>query len=283
MLTLRRFPSAKAAQLQLEKIVAPSNAEVEALVEIGKSDFCGLGELAKTASERVLGMPYWPLDVVALTSLCTDEKKLSMYAEKALETATKACPSCHRFIAYAGTLLQYFPKNEDIREWVVNGTERLISVDVPIQAYLPLFDVLNKSGVDMSAQWYTGFVTGPLSEAVRYGIGPKSMAKFIRQIAKAPNRFEFAEPVNIMVDIATEKAKGPKEAAQVYAAAAMLKLEGVKLPSDIARGVLELQGEISEEERQAVEECRKRAPTPTFAERQQERAERMERRPPESR
>ena len=267
----------KAARVQLEKIVAPSNAEVEALVEIGKSDFCGLGSLAKDAAERVLGMPYWPLDVVALTSLCNDEGKLSLYAEKALETATKACTSCHRFIAYAGTLLQYFPKNEDIREWVVNGTERLIGVDVPIQAYLPLFDVLNKSGVDMSAQWYTGFVTGPLSEAVRYGIGPKSMAKFIKQIGKAPNKYEFTEPVNIMIDIATEKAKGPKEAAQVYAAAAMLKLEGIKLPSDTARGVLELQGELTEEERTAVEQCRKRAPTPSFAERQQER---MERRPP---
>eukprot|EP00758_Cryptobia_borreli_P011633 Tbor_TRINITY_DN5679_c1_g3::TRINITY_DN5679_c1_g3_i1::g.8736::m.8736 len=243
----------------LQEIVAPNSAEIEVIMEVGTTDFCGLGSTAKEVASKILSQNQWPLDMVALSCLCSPSEQAE-HPDKALKIATVTCNTTNRFVACCGTLLQHFPKNENVREWAIKGANRILELNAQIQVYITMFKIFNEHKIELGNTWYQTWVFGPLSSQCKT-LGVTQLGFFLEQIRIAtPDPHAYREAVTFMLALATEAAKSPEQLAPIFITVA--KIGGIPLSGEGTSKILEKVTTLSVDERALLEKTEKSEQVP---------------------
>lgn len=218
-----RADAEKQLAANIPKLIAPSCAEIEALLEIANTNFCGLADAVKEVAVKILERDNWPVDVGALASLF-DASQKEQYAKKAVASAAAYCESPTQFVSFAETMLNTFPENIDVREWVSKGATELVKPrsGIFLPPILALMELVTKYKMEMSNEWYTALLYGPISEnATRLSVPLTATVLDFIKVLGVPST--HTEPVNFLLQQACERARTAEELLPVFVAAAKLK------------------------------------------------------------
>ena len=202
---------------------APTCAEVEVLLDIGRNNLYGLGPTVTDVARRILSRDQWPVDVAALAAL-VDASERPKIAQKAVDSASTYATSTTQFISFARTLLNTFPESLVVREWIVLGANEIVKPrsGTFLTSALEVVDIIMTNNIEVGNEWYTAMLYGPVSENASR-LTTTSTVRVLEMIQRLGVPSAHGEPVGFMLQQACERAKNAAELLPVFEAAAKLQ------------------------------------------------------------